>query len=138
MKAKSYMLNKGLIKFEEWQEKAEEDFQSGNILLEHNGAPASIAFHAHQGVEKYLKGFIVFHGKSFEKTHHLDELIAECKKIDNSFEDFIDESATLNDYYIEARYPIDIKEDISSKEAKEAIEKATAIRDFVLSKVKHS
>jgi len=129
------MLNKGLIKFKEWQEKAEEDFQSGRILLEHEGAPASIAFHAHQGVEKYLKGFIVFHGKSFEKTHHLDELVAECKKIDNSFKDFIDEVAILNDYYIEARYPIDIKEDISFEEAGEAIKKATTIRDFLLSKV---
>ena len=129
------MLNKGLIKFKEWQEKAEEDFQSGCILLEHEGAPASIAFHAHQVVEKYLKGFIVFHGKSFEKTHHLDELVAECKKIDNSFKDFIDEVAILNDYYIEARYPIDIKEDISFEEAGEAIKKATTIRDFLLSKV---
>lgn len=130
------MLNKGLIKFKEWQEKAEEDFQSGHILLKHNGAPASIAFHAHQVAEKYLKGFIVFYGESFEKTHHLDELVMECKKIDNSFEDFIDETAILNDYYIEARYPIDIKEDISLQEAKDAIEKATIIRDFVLSKIK--
>ena len=111
------MLNKGLIKFKEWQEKADEDFESGEILLKHNGAPASIAFHAQQGAEKYLKGFIVFHGGTFEKTHHLDELVAECKKLDASFEDFVDETSTLNDYYIEARYPIDIKEDISADEA---------------------
>lgn len=129
------MLNKGLIKFKEWQGKAEEDFQSGRILLKHEGAPASIAFHAQQGAEKYLKGFIVFHGKSFEKTHHLDELVAECKKIDNSFKDFIDEAAILNDYYIEARYPLDIKEDISIEEAKVALETAGEFRDFVLSKI---
>ncbi len=133
---KSYMPNKGLIKFKEWQKKADEDFQSGHILIEHEGAPANIAFLAQQGAEKYLKGFLVFHDKDFEKTHHLDELIAECKKIDSSFKDFIDEAAILNDYYIEARYPVDIKEDISLEEAREALEKALAIRDFVLSKIK--
>lgn len=132
------MLNKGLIKFKEWQEKAEEDMQSGHILIKHGGAPASIAFHAQQVAEKYLKGFIVFHGKSFEKTHHLDELINECKKVDNSFEDFADEIAMLDDYYIEARYPVDIKEDISLEEATEALEKSTKIRDFVLSKIENS
>ena len=51
------MLNKELIKFQEWSEKAEEDLQSAHILSEHGGAPASIAFHAQQVVEKYLKIF---------------------------------------------------------------------------------
>ncbi len=132
------MPSKGLIKFKEWREKAEEDFESGQILLKHNGAPASIAFHAQQGAEKYLKGFIVFHGGTFEKTHHLDKLVTECKKIDTFFKDFIDETAILNDYYIEARYPIDIKEDISTEEAKTALELAGNIKDFILSKVELS
>lgn len=130
------MLNKNLIKFKEWREKAEEDLQSGEILIKHDGAPAIIAFHAQQAMEKYLKSFMVFNGKSFEKTHQLDKLIDECGKIDNSFKDFENEAAQLNDYYIEARYPLDINEGISLQEAREALEAAKRMKDFVLSKIK--
>lgn len=130
------MLNKNLIKFKEWREKAEEDLQSGEILIKHDGPPAIIAFHAQQAMEKYLKSFMVFNGKSFEKTHQLDKLIDECGKIDNSFKDFENEAAQLNDYYIEARYPLDINEGISLQEAREALEAAKRMKDFVLSKIK--
>ncbi|MDO8529154.1 MAG: HEPN domain-containing protein [bacterium] len=132
------MQNKGLIKFQEWKKKADEDFLSACVLIENQGAPSTITFLSQQIAEKYLKGFVVLHGKSFEKTHKLDELVMACENIDASFKELIDEVAQLNDYYTEARYPLNTREDIFMKEAEEALKKATSIRDFVLSKIKIS
>jgi len=129
------MQNEGLIKFAEWRLKAEEDFLSANVLLKNNGAPATIAFLSQQMVEKYLKGFMVLHNKSFEKTHQLDDLLRSCMALDNDFASFIDEVSFLNGYYIESRYPLNIKEDIFMEEAREALEAASKIRNFVLAKV---
>lgn len=129
------MQNENLIKFEEWKMKAEEDFQSANILLDNNGAPATIAFLSQQTVEKYLKGYIIYCNGIFSKTHHLDELLRECEKIDVEFGEFIDEVSILDGYYIESRYPLEVREDIFIEDAKEALEAAENIRNFVLSKV---
>ncbi len=129
------MQNNNLIKFEEWKMKAEEDFQSANILLDNDGAPATIAFLSQQTVEKYLKGYIVYRKGIFSKTHHLDELLRECEKTDAGFVGFIDEVSLLDGYYIESRYPLEVREDIFIEDAKEALEAAEKIRDFVLSKV---
>ncbi|HBE42284.1 MAG TPA: hypothetical protein DDW27_13955 [Bacteroidales bacterium] len=43
---------------------------------------STICFHAQQAVEKFLKAFLVFHNIDFPKTHDLDYLFLECKKID--------------------------------------------------------
>ena len=129
------MLNKELIKFQEWSEKAQEDLQSAHILSKHNGAPAIVAFHAQQVVEKYLKGFLVFKNQPFEKTHHLDDLLRQCMKLEADFAQFSNEVSVLNDYYIEARYPTDFREDIPLNEAKATLEKAEKIRDAVVSKI---
>lgn len=37
-------------------------------------------FHAQQAAEKALKGFLVWHGVRFRKTHSLEELGAQCRR----------------------------------------------------------
>lgn len=129
------MSNNNLEYFKEWQKKAEEDFDSVKILLENNGIPAIICYHCQQVVEKYLKGYLVYNNVEFPKSHQLDVLLEEAVKINEAFKDYSDEVAPLNNYYIEARYPMDIKEDISINEAKIAFEIADKIKNFVLSKI---
>jgi HEPN domain-containing protein len=56
-----------------WVEKAESDLKNARIVL---GAgeecPAdTVAFHAQQCAEKYLKALLVFEGIDFPKTHDL-------------------------------------------------------------------
>jgi HEPN domain-containing protein len=128
------MNNKNSKQFEEWRKRADEDYGSSKMLLENDGFPSVICFHAHQVVEKYLKGYLAYNDFEPKKTHQLDMLLKEISGIDEDFSQFVDEVISLNDYYIEARYPTDFREDISLAEAKEALEKATQIRDFVLSK----
>lgn len=119
----------------EWFKRAEEDELSINAILEEEGgAPSTVCFLSHQMAEKYLKAFLVAKKKEFPKIHLLDRLLELCVKIDPEFEQLKNEAISLNDYYIDTRYPGDYPQ-FSFKEAKEAFEKALKIKDFVLAKL---
>jgi HEPN domain-containing protein len=96
----------------------------------------AICFHCQQCVEKYLKAYLTFFGKPFRKTHDLTELINECVELDNDFQILFDMNVDkLTQYAIDARYPEEFYlPDI--REAKEAIEIAEKVRDFVIEKLK--
>jgi len=62
----------------EWVEKAESDFQSAELVIRPpKGKPNYdlVCFLSQQCVEKYLKGFLLFHEISFQKTHSLVVLL---------------------------------------------------------------
>lgn len=128
-------MTKPEFKFEEWRKYAEEDRQIAEIALREGGPPNQICFHAQQIAEKYLKGFLVFSGKRFEKRHQLDFLLGLCKEIDPSFQNLVEDIQYLTDYYLETRYPGDIP-DFSVDECRKALEAAVRVEEFVLGKVK--
>lgn len=91
-----------------WLDKALSDLQAARILLTWDADPSMIAFHCQQAIEKALKGYLLFKtGRHFD-GHNLTYLFRQAAKIDASFSDYLDESATLNNLYIEARYPTDL------------------------------
>ncbi|WP_230869408.1 HEPN domain-containing protein [Iocasia frigidifontis] len=54
---------------QEWFELADYDLQSAVFLLKMKPKPLEImAYHCQQSVEKYLKGFLAFHGGQIKKT----------------------------------------------------------------------
>lgn len=116
-------------------------FRIGNNELEFaklgfNGSGAfypSICFMCQQTAEKYLKGFLLFSKKTYPKIHDLTELIKLCGKVDSDFLKFLGEADYLSQYYLVVRYPIEYKE-ASRKEAKEAIEAAEKIINFIKKK----
>jgi HEPN domain-containing protein len=75
---------------------------------------STICFHAQQAVEKFLKAFLVYHNTDFPRTHDLEFLLFECKKIDQSGFDL--DFGSLTDFGVSVRYPDDFfvpdKEDI--------------------------
>ena len=75
-------------------------FESGPELF-----ASSICFHAQQAVEKFLKAYLVFHGIDFPKTHDLDFLLLECKKVNNKVFDI--DLGSLTDFGVSIRYPDD-------------------------------
>ena len=90
-----------------WLFRANEDiavieklFESGPELY-----ASTICFHAQQAVEKFLKAFLVFHNIDFPKTHDLDYLLLECKKIDAR--NFDIDLGSLTDFGVSIRYPDD-------------------------------
>lgn len=123
--------NKRLLA-EEWFKKANDDYKSAKVILREGGYYGTTCFLAQQMAEKYLKGFLVFHGWKLAKIHDLVKLLNECKKIAPDFGDLGEESVLLSGYYVETRYPLDTPVDYSKKEAREALAAAERISQFVL------
>ena len=119
-----------------WIKKAENDLITAQNSL--NIKPETpfdtICFHAQQCAEKYLKAFLVFHDVEFEKTHDLGQLISLAAKADKDFFEIIDLGEKLTDYAVDIRYPI-LLEEPTKDEAKEAIETAIKIKEFVISRL---
>lgn len=128
-------MDKGKIKFDEWQRYADEDELAAKAILKEGGPANPICFHAQQIAEKYLKGFIVLSDGRFEKRHQLDYLLQLCIKIDPTFKELVEEVTYLTDYYTETRYPGEIY-DFTLGECKKALQKALEIKRFVLGKMK--
>jgi len=92
----------------QWIIKADEDIKVIDYLAAEDISlfTSAICFHAQQAVEKYLKAFLVSNEIDFRKTHDLDYLLAECKKINPiAFEGI--ELENLTEYRVGVRYPDD-------------------------------
>lgn len=91
-----------------WLDKALSDLQGARILLTWNGDHALVAFHCQQAIEKALKGYLLFKtGRHFD-GHNLTYLCRQAAQHDPAFAEYLDESAALNNLYIETRYPTDL------------------------------
>ena len=107
----------------EWFERGRRDIETAQLLYDSRGYTDTIGYHVQQAVEKFLKGYLVSHGKKPPKIHELDTLLHRIADFDDSLSEFIDLCATVSQYYIEARYPPgppveykyeEIKEDLDS------------------------
>ena len=59
-----------------WFAKGDGDLRSARLLVEADPAePDAAAFHSQQAAEKYLKGFLVYHGVEPPRTHDLIVLL---------------------------------------------------------------
>ncbi len=122
-----------------WFKKGNNDLMAGEFILTMENPPAdTVCFHGQQAVEKYLKGFLTFHGKETPKIHDLEELISICGEIDSDFAELYDIASELSSYAVEIRYPLESDYEITSEEAQRAIEIAKKIKDFILDKLKLS
>ena len=83
----------------EWFGKAKDDYKSAKVVLDESGYYGTTCFLSQQITEKYLKGFLIFYNKKFQKIHDLVKLLNECKKVDKSFKELEEECILLNEYY---------------------------------------
>lgn len=117
-------------------------FARENILLARSGMKEefspyhTICFLCQGSAEKYLKAFLIWNGWELKKTHDLVELLGYCVDYDTGFEDFKEECLLLNEYITEGRYPGDLPfEDITERDAQEAIDAVGKIENFVPNKI---
>src|SRR5687767_2669082 len=90
----------------EWIEKAEEDWQTLEWLLQSPRAfPSAVGFHAQQCVEKYLKARLHEVRIAFPKTHDLESLAELLRTTDPWLMTFMDQLAFLSRFAVEVRYP---------------------------------
>jgi len=120
---------------QEWFGRAEEDLGVAHLLYDERNYPAASCFHAHQPAEKYLKGFLVLHGKDIKeefKIHNLIKLFSYCKETNKKLPQKMENSCYfLNKYHIETRYPGEIEE-YSWKEVEKALKSADYIKERIL------
>lgn len=116
---------------QEWFERGKRDFESAKVLYVQKGYFDEVIFLIHQAIEKYLKGYLIFHGWKLKKIHDIETLIVEASKYDNSFMEFLDLSRKLTSFYYETRYPPGPLPEVSDDETKEIIEKAEKIIEFI-------
>lgn len=67
-------------------------------------------YHCQQSVEKAVKGWLVYHDQSFEKTHDLRLLVTQASEVDSKFKDWFDVAVQVSPYATAYRYPGEVLE----------------------------
>lgn len=119
-----------------WLRRAENDLKTGrDELATDDPATDTVCFHMQQCCEKYLKAFLIFHGKEIPRTHNLAFLTLRCKEIDPEFHNLMEWGIhDLTRYAVIVRYGEPIFPSV--EEAKQALKVAEKVRDFVRRKLK--
>ncbi len=94
---------------EEWIRYAKIDLLSAEKLLEDEFLTQSVAFHAHQAIEKSLKAILEHQNIKILRTHDLDKLYGMVQETGINFDEMDEDILTqINDVYIDSRYPTDM------------------------------
>lgn len=120
----------------DWLYHANIDYKAAVLLSKDERCYLSAAFHCQQSIEKALKGFLLFKkGKLFD-GHNLTWLCRQAVNNDKKFAEWIDESATLNRYYIETRYPADTPLEIDHETLERLMAMTGDMLDFIAEKIR--
>lgn len=90
---------------QEWFQRGANDLRTAQIGFSGGAPSGTIAILLHQACEKYLKGFLTYHGWQLRRTHNLVFLIGEALKHNEELAQFIDLAGKLTSQYLEERYP---------------------------------
>ena len=127
------MVKEEIVK--EWFNRGQKDMEDAKFLLENNRALETISFHIHQAVEKYLKGFLIYHGWKLEKIHDLVKLLEEAIKIDKSFSRFTVPLRKITNFYFESRYPVGYEVEYTKQELKGSITQTKNLIGLIKKKI---
>lgn len=108
--------NSDSVYYYKWLEKALSDLQTARLIKTYDGDCYAVAFHCQQAIEKALKGWLLFKSGRHYDGHNLTYLCRQAAQLDSNFQEYLDESAALNNYYIETRYPTDLPFVITEQE----------------------
>lgn len=89
------------------------------------------AFHCQQCIEKALKGYLLYKSRHLLDGHNLTWLCKQAAMMDERFIEWIAESAILNRYYIETRYPADIPLEIDAQTMEQLIGMSTDMLETI-------
>jgi len=92
----------------EWLRRAEVDLLSAEKLLDDEFLTQSVAFHAHQVIEKSLKAILENSERKIPKIHDLEKLYGLVEEAGIKIDIDEDMLAQINDVYIDTRYPGDV------------------------------
>ncbi|MBW1668763.1 MAG: HEPN domain-containing protein [Deltaproteobacteria bacterium] len=85
-----------------WIEFASEDLEMAVLAWEQK-IYNQVCFHSQQCVEKLLKGYILFTGKLYPRSHKVADILRLLPG--NAFSDMHEELLLLDRFYVTTRYP---------------------------------
>ena len=116
-----------------WLTKSRRDLLSAKRLARGSEPYLDTAiYHCQQCVEKAVKGWLVYHDLSFEKTHDLRFLATLASEVEPKFTEWFDVAEQVSPYATSYRYPGEDLEP-SEKEYQQAFRSASQFYDFVCS-----
>ena len=90
----------------DWFQRAENDLLNIENNLKSQRIPwDTVVFHAHQAIEKFLKGLLVANGAIPQRSHDLVELLQACTQFAPAVLSFEQDCRLLNRLYVACRYP---------------------------------
>ncbi len=107
----------------DWFHKGDLDIRRADILLD-NDDPHGAAFHLQQGLEKYLKGYLIGRGWRLERTHDLEDLLDYAVDHNKEFGEFRGLCQVVTEYYIEERYPLLKPSELTAEEVRARVKEA--------------
>ena len=116
-----------------WLTKARRDLHSAK-RLSRGSEPYldTVIYHCQQCVEKAVKGWLVYHDQSFEKTHDLRLLVTLASEIEPKFVEWFDVAEQVSPYAISYRYPGEVLEP-TEEEFQQVFKASGRVYDFVCS-----
>lgn len=118
-----------------WLGRADSDLRTAAVARAAEPALLdAVVFHAQQAAEKASKAFLVLHGRSFRKTHSIEEIGEAALVIDGSLVDVVEDAAPLTEYAWKFRYPGEQSEP-PPDEADEALAIARRTFDAIVGRV---
>jgi HEPN domain-containing protein len=120
---------------ESWFAHGDQDLQSAEILLAHDGSLAIAGFHLQQAIEKYLKGFLLAKGHTPRRIHDLEVLLQEASAYDTTLNNYLDVCQRITEYYIESRYPIGAVSPLNLSTLEEELESTQSICAYIRARV---
>ena len=83
-----------------------------------------------------MKGFLIYHGVRFQKTHNLVELLGLIMSVDSNMAKKLEEPAQfLNPFAVSYRYPDAEIEELSESQIQKAVALAKLSFDFITSAI---
>lgn len=120
----------------DWLFHANLDHLAAQCLIEDERCYAATAFHCQQCIEKAIKGYMLYKNHKLFDGHNLTWLCKQAMMMDHHFKEYLDESATLNKYYIETRYPADIPLDVNYETIQKLFEMTTEMLNFICEQIR--
>lgn len=118
-------------RYYDWLDRACSDLAAARLLLSEEDTLDAAAFHCQQCIEKALKGYILYRTRNHVDGHNLTWLCRQAIRQDSRFGEWLFESAILNRFYIETRYPSDIPLALTRDGVSKAFRMAESMYRFI-------
>jgi len=114
----------------DWLRIGEKDIKRVGQLLDLHD-PEAAGFYLQQGVEKFLKAFLLSRGWALQRIHDLEPLLNEALAFDTSLEQYRDVLQRITGLYFVERYPLMLDAGLSEKDVAEALKRVDGLLDSI-------